>query len=120
MEVASGHDVLTRWPRIHRWLHIDAGRVDDDLYGWSWRAGELSPEERAAGYEEWADFYEWCLDQRAADRRNRLLVEEWTDSMAYCCRRSAAWARGEDPGEWVPRSERRPDLDADRQPAKAG
>ena len=40
----------------------------------------------------------------------RRLVEEWTDSMAYCCRRSAARARGEDPGEWVPQWKRRPDL----------
>ncbi|MPZ83106.1 MAG: hypothetical protein GEV28_23020 [Actinophytocola sp.] len=77
----------------------------------------MSPVERAAAYEEWADFYEWCLEQRAAelagDRVKRHLVAEWTDSMTYCCRRSAAWARGEDPGEWVPQSQRRPDLHAE-------
>jgi len=95
------------------------GRVDDDLSGWSWRAEELSQEERAAGYQEWADFYEWRLKQRstelAGDRGKRHLVEQWTDSMAYCCRRLAIQARGDDPGEWVSRSERRPDLDAERE-----
>jgi hypothetical protein len=61
----------------------------------------LSPAERSAGYEEWADFYEWRCEHAAAesadDRGMRRLVEEWTESMAYCCRRSAARARGEDP-----------------------
>lgn len=37
-------------------------------------------------------------------------LEEWTDEMAYGCRRCAAYARGEDPGEPVPLSVRRPDL----------
>lgn len=79
----------------------------------------MSPAERAAAYEEWADFYEWHLTQReqelAGDRRKRHLVEKWTDSMAYSCRRSAAWARGENPGSWVSQRERRPDLHAESQ-----
>jgi hypothetical protein len=35
--------------------------------------------------------------------------------MAYSCRRSAAFARGENPGVWIPLSKRRPDLDAEKQ-----
>jgi hypothetical protein len=35
--------------------------------------------------------------------------------MAYSCWRCAAFARGEDPGVWVPMSERRPDLAAEKQ-----
>jgi hypothetical protein len=48
----------------------------------------------------------------ASDRGKRNIVEKWTDDVAYCARRCAAYARGEDPGEWVPLWERRPDLDA--------
>lgn len=33
--------------------------------------------------------------------------------MAYSCRRCAALTRGEDPGEWVNQSQRRPDLHAE-------
>lgn len=69
----------------------------------------------------------------AGDDSKRGLVEEWTDDMAYCARRCAVYARGEDPGEWVPQWERRPDLaaakrarvakiiaelDAEREPAR--
>jgi hypothetical protein len=89
-------------------------------------------------FEEWADFYDYCLEQRADELAVnpclRSLVAKWTDSMAYCCRRSAAWARGEHPGAWIPQCERRPDLypvvqvppgasddhDADRQLVTAG
>jgi hypothetical protein len=78
----------------------------------------MAPAECAVSYEEWADFYEWRLEQRAeelaADRAKRHLVAEWTESMAYSCRRSAAFARGENPGEWTPLSTRRPDLDTER------
>jgi hypothetical protein len=49
------------------------------------------------------------------DRRKRHVVAKWTDSMVYSCRRSAAWARGEDPGECVPQAQRRPDLYAESQ-----
>lgn len=116
----TGHEVLNRWRHIRRWLQVDLEGVEGDFCGWAWRTAEwLSPSERAAGYEEWADFYEWRLEQRAAelasDRRSRHLMEEWTDSMAYCCRRSAAWVRGEDPGEWVSQRDRRPDLHAEGQ-----
>jgi hypothetical protein len=108
-----------QWPHIARFLRApdSTGWVDDKFSRWSQHAEELSPAERAAAYEEWADFYQWRLTQRAAelarDPGKRHLVEEWTDNMAYCCRRSAAWARGEDPGEWVPQSQRRPDLHAE-------
>lgn len=115
----SGREVSNRWPHIGRALHVDsAGNVEDDFFGWEWWSRDtLSAAEQAAAYEEWADFYEWRLAQRADelanDRVKRHLVEEWTDSMAYCCRRSAAWARGDDSGEWIPQYVRRPDLDAE-------
>jgi hypothetical protein len=73
--------------------------------------------ERQNDLPEVLDFYEWRLEQRADDladdRVRRYLTAKWTDSMAYCRRRMAAFARGEDPGEWVLQSRRRPDLDAE-------
>jgi len=113
------HGISSRWPSIGRFVSVDGstGEVGDDFAGWSRRADELDPARRAVGYAEWADFWEWRLEQRAAelagDRRKRHLVATWTDSMAYCCRRSAAWARGEDPGDWIPQHMRRPDLTAE-------
>jgi hypothetical protein len=108
--------MLDRWPHIKRFLQVkSSGRVDGDYQRWLRLEKTLSPEEQATGHEEWADFYEWRLAQRAdelaADRVRRYLVAEWTDSMAYCCRRAAAFARGEDPGQWLPLRQRRPDLD---------
>lgn len=114
-------ETVNRWPHLGRFLKVDSlGGVDGDFAGWSWCVeAKLSPGERAAAYEEWADFWEWRLVQRepelARDRRMRHLVAKWTDSMTYSCRRSAAWARGEDPGAWVPQSQRRPDLYAEGQ-----
>jgi len=114
----TAEEISNRWPNIGRFLRIDDS-VDDD-YPRFWRVeNRLDPAVRAASYEEWADFYEWQLarraDELAADRVKRHLVSEWTESMAYSCRRSAAFARGENPGTWVPLSVRRPDLDAERQ-----
>jgi hypothetical protein len=109
-----------QWPHIARFIRApdSTGWVEDKFPRWSLYAEELSPAERAAAYEEWADFFQWRLAQRATelarDRDKRHLVEEWTDSMTYCCLRSAAWARGEDPGEWVSQSQRRPDLHAEK------
>jgi hypothetical protein len=108
-----------RWPHIQRYLRVDsAGRVEDNYLSWFFVHERVSVPcmEVAAGFEEWADFYEWQLEQRAeelaGDASGRGLLEEWTDSMAYCARRCAAYARGEDPGEAVPQWERRPDLAA--------
>lgn len=121
VEVTPGCDVSNRWPQIRRFLRVDStGGFDDDFQGWSSCVErKLSPDERAAAYEEWADFWEWRLAQRepelASDRRKRHLVAKWTDSMTYSCRRSAAWERGEDPGTWVPQAQRRPDLYAESQ-----
>jgi hypothetical protein len=122
VEVTSGGDVPIRWPHIGRFLRVDdsTGGLNDDFSGWSSCAEqELSPDELAVAYEEWADFWEWRLALReselAGDRFRRHLVAKWTDSMTYSCRRSAAWARGEDPGECVPQAQRRPDLYAESQ-----
>jgi hypothetical protein len=113
-------DIANRWPHIGRFLRIDGstGSIDDD-YPRFWRVEDrLAPAERAASYDEWADFYECQLERRAdelaADPVKQHLVAEWTESMAYSCRRSAAMSRGEDPGEWAPLSARRPDLAAER------
>lgn len=116
----SVKEISNRWPHIGQFLRGDnsTGWVDDD-YPRFWRIeNRLAPAERAAALDEWADFYEWQLTQRAdelaTDHVKRHLVTEWTDSMAYSCRRSAALARGEDPGEWVPLSTRRPDIATER------
>ena len=112
--------ISNRWPHIERFLRLDhsTSSVDDDYPRFCRTEDQLDPTERAASYVEWADFYEWRLEQRAdelaTDRVKRHLVAEWTESMAYSFRRSAAFARGEDPGEWVPLSVRRPDLDAEK------
>ncbi len=113
--------VSNRWRHIARFLRVDVstGWVDDDYLGWHFTHERVSrpSAELAAAYDEWADFFEWRLAQRADeladDRIKRHLVEEWTDSMTYGCRRAAARARGEEPDEWVPQHERRPDLDAE-------
>lgn len=115
-----------RWPHIARFLRVDnaTGHVHDDHLTFMYVEDELAPAERAAAHEEWAAFYEWRLEHRAAelaaDHVKRHLVAEWTDSMAYSCRRSAAFARGEHPGPWIPQPVRRPDLTAERRSIVAG
>jgi hypothetical protein len=136
----TSRELSSRWPHIGQWLRLEpSGWVKDHYVRWYFAHEKVSlpSVEMAAAYLEWADFYEFRLAQRtdelAADPGLRGLVEEWTDDMAYCCRRCAAHARGEDPGEWVPQWERRPELaaakrarvakiiaklDAQRQPAE--
>ncbi len=118
----TGDGIAERWPHITMFLSVNNSDVcvDDDFPRWLF-ANERTPTpcpEMAAAYEEWADYFEWCLAQRAdelaADRGKRRLAEKWTDSMAYCCRRLAAWARGEHPGKWLPEHQRRPNPDAER------
>jgi hypothetical protein len=114
----SGGELSKRFPLIRRFLRVESsGWVESDFLGFFRLEDTLSPADRAAANEQWADFYEWLLEQRAdelaGDRIKRHLVAKWTDSMAYCCRRSAAWARGENPGEWISQHIRRPDLDAE-------
>jgi hypothetical protein len=110
----------SQWPRIRQFLHADnpTSSVGDDYLSFLRTEDRLDPAERAAAYEEWADFYEWRLARRAGelatDRVKRYLAAEWTESMTYSCRRSAAFARGEDPGPCVPLSTRRPDLAEER------
>lgn len=107
------------FPRIARYLVIEPdGSIDLGLPNWEWTNNRLSPAEQAAGYEEWADFFEWHLAHRteelAGDRVRRRMVAQWTDDMAYGYRRCAAYARGEHPGPMIPSWERRPDLEAER------
>lgn len=111
--MANG-EVMERWPHIRRFLRVEpSGRVEAVFP--RWQLATLSAAEQAVAYEEWADFYEWRLQQRATelagDPVKHHLVAAWTDSMVYVSRRLAASARGEDPGEWVPQYQRRPDLD---------
>jgi hypothetical protein len=95
----SGGEVSKRWPHIRRWLRVEPSGWVEDSFGW-WSSIEqtLSPAERAAANMEWAEFYEFRLAQRAdklaADDHLRGLVVEWTESMTYVLRRSAAVARG--------------------------
>lgn len=114
-------DISARWPHIERFLRVDrtTGYLTDDFPSWHFATVAVRPPcaEKAAAYEEWADYFEWHLARRAAelalDRIKRHLVEEWTDDITYCCRRSASRARGDDPGEWIPQHLRRPDLDVE-------
>jgi hypothetical protein len=109
-------NMTKRWPHIARFLNVDdSGRVDYDFLSFSCAEEKLSPAERAAANEEWADYFEYRLAQRAdelaGNHVKRHLVEVWTDSMVYLSRRCAALARGEDPGPWIGQHVRRPDLD---------
>jgi len=118
----GGDGIVGRWPHIRRYLRVDeTGWVEHDMHCWHVAAKRLGLPcaKVAAACEEWADFFEWRLAQRAeelaGDRLTRHLVAEWTAEMAYCSRRCAAFARGEDPGEPVPLRVRRPDLYAEGQ-----
>lgn len=110
-------DVMSRWPHIAPFLEEwGDGKMRYDYLSFWYQESELEPAEQAMANEEWADFFEFLLEQRAdelaGDRVKRHLVEEWTDSMVYGCRRAAVIARGGNPGPWVPLPERRPDLAA--------
>lgn len=108
-------DVEARWPHIRRYLLVNdaTGWIECDFRRWHIATeGVRCPDpEYAAASEEWADFYQWRLEQdrvRLADNRGGLrFVEEWTDSVVYIHKRMAARGRGEDPGEWIPQYERR-------------
>lgn len=118
-------DVTGRWPHIRRGLHVNAaGMVDDDYIGWQRHAlNRLNPSQLAVAYEQWADYYQWRFDQRAAELATNptlfRLAAKWTDSMVYSCLRSAVWARGDDPGAPLRQWERRPDLYPASRPAAA-
>jgi hypothetical protein len=117
VRLSSAGEVTNRWPHIARFLELDdTGGVGYDFLSFCCVEKKLSPAKQAAANEEWADYFEYRLltraEELAGDRVKRHLVEEWTDSMVYLSRRRAAYARGEDPGPWVPQHVRRPDLDA--------
>jgi hypothetical protein len=113
----SAGGVASRWRHIARFLNVDeAGNIGYDFLGFWCFEKTLEAAERAAANDEWADYFEYRLVQRAGelagDRVKRHLVEEWTDSMVYLTRRCATYARGEDPGPWLPQHVRRPDIAA--------
>jgi hypothetical protein len=128
VEITGAPGVSTlaeRFPRIERYLEIRRdGWIAARDHSWEWNKDALSPAELAADYEQWAEFYEWHLAHRAeklaGDRLLLRAVEQWTDDMAWLSRRCAAYARGEDPGPWIPSWERRPDLDAERRADQLG
>lgn len=106
-----------RWPRIGYALTVsESGYVDADYFLILGRMDHRGVQggERAETWEELARFYEWRLEHRADELAHqpdlRWLVECWTDSMTYSLRRSATFARREDPGPVITHSQRRPDL----------
>jgi hypothetical protein len=103
----EGPEVVNRWPRIRRFLNVEStGWISARFHVWDfWTRETLTPAEQAAAYEEWADFYAWRLEA-TEDPLERRRLERWTDDLVYVCRRCASYARGEDPGEWVPAWER--------------
>jgi hypothetical protein len=112
-------ELADRFPHIARYLEVKPdGWIYSRYLWWEWAKDGLSKAEQAASYEEWAEFHEWHLTHRAEelarDRLLRRLVEQWTDDMAYLLRRAAAYALGENPGEWIPSWVRRPDLAEER------
>jgi hypothetical protein len=108
--VSNASILVEKWPHIARFLHVEStGWVNAEFHRWdSWTRVMVNPAEEAATYEEWAEFYEWRLES-TGDSLQRRGLEQWTDDMAYCCRRAAAYARGEDPGEWLNSWQRRSD-----------
>ena len=102
--VARAHEVVNQWPRIARFLNVEStGWISARFHVWDFWT---TPAEQAATYEEWADFYAWRL-KSTDDPLQRRGLERWTDDMVYVCRLCAAYARGEDPGEWIPSWQRR-------------
>ena len=117
LQTADTTTASQQWPHIARYLPKGRDSAGAAFIRWVCGVdGRLSPDESAACYEEWAAYFEWDLARQTTDHTGdptRLhLLTRWTDSMAYCCRRSAMQERGDDPGEWVPQYVRRPDYTA--------
>nr|WP_042195587.1 hypothetical protein [Kibdelosporangium sp. MJ126-NF4]CEL22103.1 hypothetical protein [Kibdelosporangium sp. MJ126-NF4]CTQ92884.1 hypothetical protein [Kibdelosporangium sp. MJ126-NF4] len=116
----TAREMSKRWPNIRPFLRVNptTNSIEDEYQQWYFTKGRapLPSMELASAFEEWADFYEFQLRQRAdelaGDDHKRARVVEWTEEMTYSLRRCAAEARGEDPGKWLPQRERRPDLHA--------
>lgn len=107
------------WPEIGGWLRVERGEVSFDYLHWTFSVEHrgVHGEDLATAYQQQIAYYEWLLERRltghlAGDRHGQYLCAKWTDSMTYCCRRLAAMARGDDPGEWIDQHVRRPDLAA--------
>ena len=116
VEIESGSGSLImaeRWPLIGRYLDgPPTGWVSARFHWWDWwNRDRLGPADLAAAYEEWADFYQWRLAQRAdelaTDPSLRRILERDTDDLVYLFHWCAAHARGEDPGPWLHSWERR-------------
>src|SRR5256885_12453297 len=105
IEPGSGSLIMTeRWPRIARYLDgPPTGWVRARLHCWDWwNRDSLSPADLAAAYEEWADFFQWRLAQRAGELATnpalRRILERDADDLVYACRRGGGNARGGEPG----------------------
>lgn len=106
-------ELSERWPLIGWWVTVErSGWVDGNESAWSGGAEirGLTVDEISAGYEQWAQFYEWRRDRRTAEHGWDYFSEVWTDSYAYVLRRLSVLARGDDPGPWIDQHERRPDI----------
>lgn len=117
---STQEELAEQWPRIHFALTVcPSGYVDADYFLIRSRLDhrDVRGAERAETWEELAAFYEWRLTRRADDMANdpslRYLLMTWTDSMSCSLRRSAAYARGDDPGPVIPQSRRIPEVYAD-------
>jgi hypothetical protein len=113
-------ELRKRWPRLGFALSVGtSGYVHADYFLIVGRMDHRRVQgvERAEAWEELAALYEWRFEQRAGELANdpalRYLVATWTDSMCYSLRRSAAFARGEDPGPVIPQPERIPQVYAE-------
>jgi hypothetical protein len=111
--IPTREEIAQRWPHIKRYVWVNNSDVCVDDYRRWFCVHESTPPpcpELALAYEEWADYFEWRLtrraDELAADPGKRRVVENWTDSIAYSCRRLAVYARGGDPGERLSPDER--------------
>jgi hypothetical protein len=109
----QAQEITSRWPHIKRFLCVEPGGwIADDFQSWCTIEKSLNPVDRVAANEgRLLRVATGAAGHRTGPQPNKAPpLTEWTDSMAYCCRRSAAWARGEDSGVWVSQSWRRPDL----------
>lgn len=114
MKFCTG-DLEKQWPRIGLYLEVqESGWIKDRLLMWLHHEVKMSPEDRVAGYDEWADYFEWQLTLRteelAADPAKRRFVEHGNAEMVARCRQAAARAREAAAAQCQPFRDARPRL----------